>query len=199
MSSGIDQLSEAIRSCTQCKLHLTHTKAVPGSGDPNAQVLFIGEAPGANEDKQGLPFIGDAGKQLDELLASVQLPRSSVYITNIVKCRPPGNREPEPDEIGECSMYIYALLGWLDPKLIVTLGRFSMHLFLPGATIGNVHGKEQLVDHDLILPLYHPAAGLHNPMLKPVIRRDFLRIRYLLDREQGLPGVTTPYSGDEPF
>ena len=175
----IDQL---IRTCQLCKLHLTRHNAVPGVGSLPPSILLVGEAPGEQEDLKGIPFIGNAGKELDKLLASILLDREQVYITNIVKCRPPSNRDPESGEIAACSTYLYAQVGMLVPKLIVTLGRLSMSVVLqPGLTISHVHGTVlNSVFNIPALPLYHPAAMLHNPNLRQVVAKDFLKIPAIL-------------------
>jgi DNA polymerase len=154
---------------------------VPGEGPTNAQILFVGEAPGYNEDIQGEPFVGRAGMFLNELLKSVQLERGEVFITNIVKCRPPNNRDPEATEIAACKKYLDKQIEILEPKIIVTLGKHSLNKFLPGQKIGLHHGKSQVVDGQIILPLYHPAAALHNGSLRNVILNDFKEVRKALD------------------
>lgn len=158
---------------------------VMGDGNPDADIVFIGEAPGKNEDEQGLPFVGAAGKFLDEMLAQAGMDRSDVYITNIVKYRPPNNRDPKPEEKQAFWPYLAQQLEVIDPKVIVTLGRHSMEFFLPGAKIGQVHGHavhKKVTYHDgkehewLIVPLYHPAAALYNGGLRQTLIDDFLRV-----------------------
>lgn len=154
----------------------TRTQAVPGAGSSTAAVMFIGEGPGKNEDEQGLPFIGRAGKLLDSLLAKVPLQREDVYITNVVKCRPPGNRDPEPDEVAACLPYLQAQIELIDPRVIVTLGRHSMLRFYPQGKISNDHGRIINIGKRVLLPVYHPAAALRNPRLNETLERDMKRI-----------------------
>jgi len=142
--------------------------------------LFIGEAPGYNEDKQGRPFIGQAGQFLDELLESIGLARSSVFITNVVKCRPPNNRDPLPDEIGACDHFLQGQIAAIGPKMIVTLGRHSMGKFFPGESISRIHGQDRRRDGIVYVPMYHPAAALHQPTLRKVIEEDFRKLPMLL-------------------
>jgi uracil-DNA glycosylase family 4 len=173
----IEQLEAAIRACTLCGLHKGRTQAVPGEGPVNADIMFIGEGPGFHEDRQGRPFVGAAGKFLEELLASIGLNRSQVYITNLVKCRPPGNRDPRDDELEACtSAFLDRQIEAIDPKVIVTLGRFSMARYFPNARISSVHGRAQPVNGRLVVPMYHPAAALHQPALRSAIEADFHRL-----------------------
>lgn len=174
--SSIDQLASEVISCTRCVLAETRTQAVPGAGSQNAAVLFIGEGPGKNEDEQGLPFIGRAGKLLDSLLAQVPLQREDVFITNVVKCRPPGNRDPEPDEVAACLPYLQAQIELIDPRVIVTLGRHSMLRFYPQGKISNDHGRIINIGKRVLLPIYHPAAALRNPRLNETLEQDIKKI-----------------------
>lgn len=174
------ELYEEIADCPRCVLAKTRTQTVPGSGPATADVMCIGEAPGAREDEQGLPFVGPAGRFLDELLAAAGLSRETVYIANVVKCRPPGNRDPEPEEIAACRPYLDRQIEIIDPKVIVTLGRFSMQRWFPGATIGRIHGRPQELDGRIVVPMYHPAAALHRGDLRPVIEADFAKLPALL-------------------
>lgn len=174
--ANIDHIATEVISCTRCVLSETRTKAVPGDGSPNAAVLFIGEGPGQNEDEQGLPFVGRAGKLLDSLLDEVPLKREDVYITNVVKCRPPGNRDPEPDEVAACLPYLEAQIELIDPRVIVTLGRHSMLRFYPQGKISNDHGRIISIGKRVLLPVYHPAAALRNPRLNETLRADMRRI-----------------------
>lgn len=175
-------LYEDIADCPRCILAKTRSRTVPGSGPSAADIMFIGEAPGAREDELGLPFVGASGKFLDELLSSIGLSRESVYICNVVKCRPPGNRDPEPAEIAACEPYLDRQIKIVDPKVIVTLGRFSMARWFPGAAISKVHGKQKLVDGRIVVPMYHPAAALHRGDLRAVIEADFAGLPALLDK-----------------
>ncbi len=178
----LDTLSEQIAGCTKCGLAASRTNAVPGSGNPDAEIVFIGEGPGFNEDKQGLPFVGAAGKFLDELLASINLSRKDVYICNVVKCRPPENRDPQSDEIDACTPWLTQQLGLINPRMIVTLGRFSMSRYFPRASISRIHGQAQVIDGVLVVPMYHPAAALHQGSLRKTIMEDFQRLPALLEQ-----------------
>jgi uracil-DNA glycosylase len=177
-----EDLYARIRSCEQCPLSRTRTLAVPGEGPLNAEVMFIGEAPGANEDKQGRPFVGAAGQFLSELLASAGLVREEVYICNVLKCRPPGNRDPLPGEIEACRDYLDEQIDLIDPLIIVTLGRFSMARYFPKQTISRIHGTHKSVAGRYYVPMYHPAAALHQGSLKAVMLEDFRKLGELLTR-----------------
>ena len=166
-------LEQEIASCTRCGLYKTRTKVVPGEGNPEAEMVFIGEAPGYFEDQQGRPFVGQAGKFLDELLAKVGLSRDEVYILNIIKCRPPQNRDPLPEEISACSPWLDKQLFLLHPRLIITLGRYSLNHFLPHESISKVHGKPKRIGNTIYYPMYHPAAALHQARMREIIEEDF--------------------------
>ena len=174
-------LAEQISGCPKCALAKTRTNAVPGSGNPNADIVFIGEGPGFHEDQQGLPFVGAAGKFLDELLSSIGLRRDEVYIGNVIKCRPPGNRDPLPGEIDACKPWLDQQLEIIAPRVIVTLGRFSMKRYFPGQTIGRIHGQARKIDGVTVVPMYHPAAGLHQASLRSTIEQDFKNIPAILE------------------
>lgn len=176
------ELYEEIADCPNCELARQRTQTVPGSGPASAEIMLIGEAPGAREDEQGLPFIGPSGKFLDELLASVDLSRETVYIANVVKCRPPANRDPQQIEIEACQPFLDRQIEIIDPKLIVTLGRFSMARWFSGTTISRVHGQPKQVDGRTVIPMYHPAAALHRGSLRGEIMADFARLPELLER-----------------
>ena len=169
---ALEAIAAEVRTCTDCRLHETRTKAVPGEGDPETEVVFVGEGPGFNEDRQGRPFIGRAGDLLVKLLASIGWQREDVFITNVVKCRPPENRDPLPDEIAACSKYLRRQLEVLDPAVVVTLGRHSMGRFMPGARISQAHGTVQPVDpatgarSATVFAMYHPAAALRTPSIE---------------------------------
>jgi uracil-DNA glycosylase len=169
---ALEAIAAEVRSCTDCRLHDGRTRAVPGEGDPETEVVFVGEGPGFNEDQQGRPFVGRAGDLLVKLLAVVGWRREEVFITNIVKCRPPDNRDPLPDEVEACSRYLHRQLEILDPAVIVTLGRHSMGRFMPGARISQVHGTVRPADPDtgarsaLVFAMYHPAAALRTPSIE---------------------------------
>ena len=175
-----DDLDEQIRSCALCPLSQERTNAVPGEGSRSADVMFIGEGPGFHEDRQGRPFVGPAGKFLDELLNGIGLRREDVYITNMVKCRPPNNRDPLPAELAACRPYMDRQLDLIKPKVIATLGRFSFSKFFPNEAISRARGKSRKWASYTVFPLYHPAAALHNPGLRPVIEEDFSKLPALI-------------------
>jgi uracil-DNA glycosylase len=174
------EIAVEVSTCSKCKLCKGRTKAVPGEGDPHAKILFIGEGPGLHEDQQGRPFVGPAGQFLDELLASINLKRPDVFIANVVKCRPPGNRDPEPDEIAACNDYLDRQIAALKPQVIVTLGRYSLAKFFGNEKIGAIHGRARKRDGYICIAMYHPAAALHQPSLKDVIREDFKKIPLII-------------------
>lgn len=176
------QVAKEVSVCTRCPLHHSRKHAVPGEGSAHAEIMFIGEGPGFHENEQGRPFVGPAGKYLEELLAGIGLRRSDVFITNVVKCRPPGNRDPEPGEIETCSAYLDRQIQAINPKVIVTLGRFSMARYLPNAKISTAHGRATHVNGRLVVAMYHPAAALHQPALKATIAEDFARLPELIAR-----------------
>lgn len=178
----LQELEAEIRTCTRCRLHKTRTQAVPGAGPYDAEIMFVGEAPGFHEDKQGKPFVGAAGRYLNELLEKNGLRREDVYITNIVKCRPPNNRDPLPDEIQACEPYLDRQIALINPRIIVTLGRFAMQHFFPGASISRIHGQPQERDGRIFFPIFHPAAGLYQPKWKPLLEEDFHKLADLLRR-----------------
>ncbi len=178
----LEEIAAEIRSCQLCELARTRTNAVPGDGPDRAPIMFIGEGPGLNEDQQGKPFVGAAGKFLTELIEMAGLKRSEVFITNVVKCRPPGNRDPLPDEIMACSSYLQRQIDVIDPTVIVTLGRFSMAGWFPGERITRIHGQPKKFGARTVVPMFHPAAALHQGNLKPVIQEDFARLRSILDK-----------------
>lgn len=182
MSAVLEQVAAEVVVCTKCNLCKTRKKAVPGEGNPNAEIMFIGEGPGYNEDVQGRPFVGAAGQFLDELLASINLNRADVFITNVVKCRPPENRDPLPEEITACSNYLDRQIAAISPKVIVTLGRYSMAKFFPGEKISRIHGTARMVDERICIAMYHPAAALHQANLKDTIKQDFQNIHKMLEK-----------------
>jgi uracil-DNA glycosylase family 4 len=176
----LDQVAHEVTKCEKCGLHFSRKLAVPGVGPADAQVMFIGEGPGFYENEQGKPFVGPAGHFLDELLAKAGLKRDRVFIGNVVKCRPPGNRDPQPDELAACKPFLETQISAIDPMVIVTLGRFSMAYFIANAKISAIHGRPVWVDGRLIVPMYHPAAALHQPALRDSILGDFSNLpRYL--------------------
>ncbi len=170
--AALEAIAAEVRVCTNCRLHATRTMAVPGEGDPETEVVFVGEGPGFNEDRQGRPFVGRAGDLLVKLLATIGWQRRDVFITNVVKCRPPDNRDPMPDEIAACAPFLRRQLAVLDPAVVVTLGRYSMATFMPGARISQAHGTVRPVDPEtgaasaLVFAMYHPAAALRTPAIE---------------------------------
>lgn len=171
------KLREKMISCTNCDLRKGASQVVPGAGSVNAKIMFIGEGPGANEDKQGIPFCGAAGKFLDELLGSINLNRNKIFITNIVKCRPPKNRDPQVDEIKTCTKWLDKQIEIIQPQVIVPLGRHAMSFFLPSKTISKEHGNIYKVENRTYFVSYHPAAALYNGSLRSVMLEDFGRLR----------------------
>jgi DNA polymerase len=172
--SLLGEIAAQVRACRRCRLCETRTLAVPGEGPPEAPVLFVGEGPGSAEDRQGRPFVGPAGQLLNQLLLGAGLRRPEVFITNIVKCRPPENREPHPDEIAACSDYLEGQIALLQPRLICLLGRPATQTLLdPAASMTRVHGRVFEKDGLHFMPIYHPAAALHNPGMKPALEGDF--------------------------
>jgi DNA polymerase len=180
--NGLALIAKQIAGCTDCGLCRGRNRTVPGEGNPDAQIMFIGEGPGFYEDQQGRPFVGAAGKFLDELLAGIGLDRKKVFIGNVVKCRPPNNRDPQPDEIEACAKHLAAQIETIDPKVIVTLGRFSMQRYFPGESISRIHGTPRRKDDKIIVPMYHPAAALHQGSLRRVIEADFARLPGFLEK-----------------
>jgi len=179
--SELEKLAIEIGRCEKCPLHGGRTRAVPGEGAEDASIMFIGEAPGFHEDQQGRPFVGPAGTFLNDLLASVGLKREDVYIANVIKCRPPSNRDPLPEEIEACKGYLDRQIGIIHPKIIVTLGRFSMSRAFPNAKISRIHGQPRRINGIIYYPMYHPAAALHQPSLRSVLIQDMKRIPELLN------------------
>ena len=182
---ALAELYQRIAVCQDCEdLARTRTKVVPGEGPDRAHIVFIGEAPGFNEDQQGRPFVGQAGQFLEALLGSIGLKRSDVYICNVIKCRPPGNRDPLPTEIKNCQKWLDRQLELIAPKMIVTLGRYSLAKFFPGESISKIHGKERKRDNVIYYPMYHPAAALHQQSLRQTIETDMLKIPSILARTE---------------
>ncbi|MEI7643579.1 MAG: uracil-DNA glycosylase [Chloroflexales bacterium] len=181
----IQRIAQEVRSCTLCGLAAGRTCAVPGEGPADAKIVLIGEGPGYHEDRQGRPFVGASGQLLDDLLSMAGLARADVFIANVVKCRPPNNRDPQPDEVATCTeAYLFRQIAAIDPPVIVTLGRFSMGLFLPGERITRIHGQPRTVGGRLIVPMMHPAAALHQPQNRPLIEADFRRLPAILARAE---------------
>jgi DNA polymerase len=187
MSETLSQIATEVAVCQKCKLHTTRKKTVPGEGPVTAQIMFIGEGPGYHENEQGRPFVGQAGKLLDELLASIGLKRAEVFIGNVVKCRPPQNRDPELDELSACNNYLERQIALINPKLIVTLGRFSMAKFFPNAKISAIHGQAKKVNGRWVVAMFHPAAALHQPKFRQPLEEDFRKLPdYIAQAEKEL-------------
>jgi len=178
--SALSDLYDEIAPCQQCTLSETRITVVPGEGAEDADIVFVGEAPGFNEDKQGRPFVGPAGKFLDDLLGLIGFNRSDVYIANVIKCRPPNNRDPLPPEISACKKWLDRQLEIIKPKMIVTLGRYSMARYFPGQVIGKIHGTFKKEDGIIYFAMYHPAAALHQQKLRQVIEDDMRKIPQVL-------------------
>lgn len=183
----LKRVAEEVSNCMKCDLHHSRKNAVPGEGPINSEIMFIGEGPGFHENEQGRPFVGAAGKFLEELLGRINLKRTDVFITNVVKCRPPGNRDPQSEELEACSNYLERQIQAINPKVIVSLGRFSMARFLPNVKISDVHGQPMKVKGRLIVPMYHPAAALHQRSLKATIEADFARLPDMISQAAQMP------------
>ncbi len=175
-------VADEARACRACPLHVGARNAVPGEGNPDAEVMLIGEAPGQNEDLQGRPFVGASGQFLTQMLEAAGFPRSEVFIANVAKHRPPGNRDPLPEEIAACAGFLQRQIDAIDPLVIVTLGRFSMARYFPGERVSRIHGQARVVGGRVILPLYHPAAALHQGSLRKVLEADFAALPGVVDR-----------------
>ncbi len=190
--AAILRLNEEIRVCPDCELSATRTHAVPGEGRPDAEIVFIGEAPGYYEDQQARPFVGPAGQFLDQLLASIGMKREDVYICNVIKCRPPNNRDPLPKEIQACHKWLERQLELIAPRLVVTLGRYSLAKYFPTEPISRIHGHERPVGDLVVVPMYHPAAALHQASLRRTIETDFKKLPAILEHgpsvRAGRPG-----------
>jgi DNA polymerase len=178
---SLQQVASEVSVCTSCVLHKTRKKSVPGEGPANSEIMFIGEGPGMNENEQGRPFVGAAGQFLVQLLAQAGLKREEVWIGNVVKCRPPDNRDPMPEELSACNVYLDRQIEAINPRIIVTLGRFSMGKFFLNAKISAIHGQMRKVGDRFAIAMFHPAAALHNVNIKPQILADFARLPQLLE------------------
>lgn len=187
--STLAELYEEIARCSGCSLAKTRLKVVPGEGNESADLFFIGEAPGWHENQQGRPFVGPAGQLLDELLSSIGLKRSDVYIGNVIKCRPPANRDPLPTEIEACNPFLERQLELINPKVIVTLGRYSMARFFPGESISRIHGIPRKRGSVVYFPMYHPAAALHQPSLRRYLESDILKLPEIVAKLTSIPEV----------
>src|SRR5919108_6313933 len=185
----LERLAKKIKVCTLCELHRSRTEAVPGEGPAHAEIMLIGEGPGAREDEQGRAFVGASGRVVDQLLEQAGVTRAEVWITNVVKCRPPGNRDPLPDEIEICtSNYLQHQIEVVNPSIIVTLGRHSMGLFFKGAKITQIHGQMRQVGDRFVIAMFHPAAALHQAALKSVLMADFAKLPELLEEARAALG-----------
>lgn len=199
----LQQIADEVRACTACRLHQSAMRAVPGEGPADAKVMFIGEAPGFHEDRQGRPFVGAAGQFLEELLGLAGLRRSEVFIANVIKHRPPDNRDPQPDEIAACGQFLDRQIAALNPLVIVTLGRFSMARWFPGEKISRIHGQPRWIGGRMIVPMMHPAAALHQPQNRALIEADFRRLpEFIAQAEaknaQAAAAAVAPDTPDEP-
>ena len=193
----LEAFARQVAGCTRCRLHEGRTQVVFGNGDPDADLMFVGEAPGFHEDKQGVPFVGQAGKLLDKLLAGIGLERSQVFVCNVLKCRPPGNRDPVPDEKEACEPYLFRQVELIRPKVIATLGNHATKQLNGKETgITRIHGPEQPIVVGsmsvLLYPLYHPAAALYTPAMLKVLEADFARLPELLGRPAAAPEPAAP-------
>jgi uracil-DNA glycosylase len=195
---SIADVAAEVRTCTRCGLCRGRKLAVPGEGPAPAELLFIGEGPGFHENEQGLPFVGAAGKFLEQLLRSIGLTRQQVFIANVVKCRPPGNRDPLPEEIAACGSFLDEQIALVDPRLIVTLGRFSMARWFQGESISRIHGQPKKFGDQWVLPFFHPAAALHQEKFRSLIEADFLKIPDLLEKIAPTP-AQSPAPVEEPL
>jgi DNA polymerase len=181
----LQRVAAEVRVCQLCSLAAGRTQAVPGEGPAHAELMLIGEGPGQNEDKQGRPFVGASGQFLTTLIAAAGYKREEVFIANVVKCRPPQNRDPLPEEIGACAQYLDRQIALINPKVIVTLGRFSMARYFPGAKISAIHGQAKVIDGRTVVPMFHPAAALHQATLRPTLEADFARLKQIIASAQG--------------
>jgi uracil-DNA glycosylase len=193
-NEDLERIAGEVKVCTKCSLHSSRKNSVPGEGPADAELMFIGEGPGFHENEQGRPFIGAAGKFLEELLAAIHLRREQVFICNVVKCRPPGNRDPQPDEIEACRPYLDRQIAAIQPAVIVTLGRFSMARYFGASKISTVHGQARTVDGRLVVAMFHPAAALHQPQLRQSIEDDFRKLPALIEdaRKKDASAVPPP-------
>lgn len=187
-----------VRACKACKLHRSRKNAVPGEGPASSELMFIGEGPGFHENEQGRPFVGAAGQFLDQLLAQAGVTRRDVWITNVVKCRPPQNRDPLPEELQACDLHLSRQIEAINPSIIVTLGRISMNRFMPGAKISAVHGQMRRVGARYVIAMFHPAAALHQASLKPAIMADFAKLPGLLKEARAGLGKAAAAAAEVP-
>ncbi len=195
--SALTELYEEIAKCERCVLSQSRTTTVPGEGPESADLVFIGEGPGFHEDQQGRPFVGQAGQLLDQLLESIGLRREDVYICNMIKCRPPRNRDPLPEEVEACRSYLDRQLELISPKMIVTLGRISMERYFPGAKISHIHGQPRKMGGIIYYPMYHPAAALHQRRWLQVIEEDMSKIPHILAQADGIAEMELPQDAEQ--
>ncbi len=196
--SELTHLYDQIRVCQKCELAKGRTNAVPGEGPEHAEIMMIGEAPGFHEDRQGRPFVGAAGNLLDELLAAINLKREQIYICNVLKCRPPQNRDPLPEEIEACKPYLDQQIALIQPKIIITISRFAMARWFADKKISDIHGKPKKFGNLVVLPMYHPAAALHQPSLRRVLEEDFKKIPGILKEIEHLVEEVVPEKKEKP-
>jgi len=192
------QIAKEVSTCQKCALYHSRKLSVPGEGPANSEIMFIGEGPGFHENEQGRPFVGAAGNFLNELLTEAGLKRSEVWIGNVVKCRPPGNRDPLPEELSACNEYLERQIAAINPKIVISLGRFSMGKYMPGAKISTVHGQMRRVGERYVIAMFHPAAALHQAALKPAILEDFAQLPKLLEQARTALNRSVPATAEEP-
>lgn len=186
------QIATEVAVCQKCTLYHSRKKSVPGEGPAHSEIMFIGEGPGFHENEQGRPFVGAAGNFLNELLAQAGMKREDVWIGNVVKCRPPGNRDPLPEELSACNEYLERQIAAINPKIIITLGRYSMAKYMPGAKISAVHGQMRRIGNWFVIAMFHPAAALHQASLKPAILKDFAQLPDLLEQARKMSAQSGP-------
>lgn len=191
----LEHIADQVRACTRCPLYKTATKGVPGEGPVSAEIMMIGEGPGFHEDQQGRPFVGAAGKFLDELLSHINLKRSDIFITNVVKHRPPNNRDPFPEEIEACRIWLDQQIELIQPKVIVTISRYAMARWFPNEKISAIHGKAKRFGNLMVVPMFHPAAALHNLNLRPVLVEDFKKLPKYIQDSSKVPTAEAPAEG----
>lgn len=195
--SALTEFYEEIANCERCILSQARKNTVPGEGPEDPEIMFIGEGPGFHEDQQGRPFVGSAGRFLEELLEDIGLRREEVYICNVIKCRPPSNRDPLPEEIEACKPYLDRQIELLSPRMIVTLGRFSMERYFPGAKISHIHGQPRKVGGIIYYPMYHPAAALHQPKWRQVVKEDMSKIPQVLAEADRIAEMELPQDAEQ--
>lgn len=194
----LERVAAGVRVCTRCQLAKSRTRAVPGEGPVTAEIMVIGEGPGQSEDQQGRPFVGRSGQLLDQLLAGINLKRSDIFITNVVKCRPPNNRDPLPEEMEACRPWLDQQIELIQPKVIVTVSRFAMARWFPNEKITVIHGKAKRFGNLLVVPMFHPAAALRNVNLMPLLEADFKRLPQYIKDNSSVPPSAEPPKKDPP-